>query len=262
MTDLAERLRIGRAIAESGAKLALDYFRRRDTLVNDSKLAPLDLVTEADRAVEQLLKAELAEAFPEDGFWGEETGGDPNRSLWVADPIDGTSNFVAGLPLWGTSLAYVEDGEAKIGFLVFPQLGSAYEATKGGGAFRDGTPIQASGDDRMDRARMIFGRSPAQDPANPLKFATGVLAGGAVIYAFNCCIFSLSRVAEGACHAYYEEHVHPWDYAAAGLLAREAGARVAMDMSPGAYVAGGSLLASAPGLWDAVKDHATLSAGC
>ncbi len=258
MTDFAARLHIGRTIAANGAKLAARYFAERDTLLNDSKLAPLDLVTEADRSVEKLLKAELAEAFPDDGFWGEETGGDPSRSLWVADPIDGTSNFVAGLPLWGTSLAYVEDGEAKIGFLVFPQLGTAYEATKGGGAFRDGTPIQASAEDRMDRARVIFGRSPALDPANPLKFATGVLAGGAVIYAFNCCIFNLSRIAEGACHAYYEEHVHPWDYAAAGLLAREAGALVAMDMSPEAYVSGGSLLASAPGLWDAVKGHATL----
>ena len=258
MTDLAERVRVGRAIAANGAKLAAEYFARRNTLFNDSKLAPLDLVTEADRAVERQLKADLAEAFPNDGFWGEETGGDPSPSLWVADPIDGTSNFVAGLPLWGTSLAYVENGEARIGFLVFPLLGTAYEATKGGGAFRDGKPIQATSDDRMDRARVIFGRSPALDPANPLKFASGVLAGGAVIYAFNCCIFNLSRVAEGACHAYYEEHVHPWDYAAAGLLAREAGARVEMDMSPAAYVSGGSLLASAPGLWEAVKAYATL----
>ena len=114
MMDLAERLRIGRTIAANGAKLAAQYFAERDTLLSDSKLAPLDLVTEADRAVEKLLKAELAEAFPDDGFWGEETGGDPSRSLWVADPIDGTSNFVAGLPLWGTSLAYVEDGEWEI----------------------------------------------------------------------------------------------------------------------------------------------------
>ncbi|MEP3279456.1 MAG: inositol monophosphatase [Stappiaceae bacterium] len=259
MSDLAERLRIGRIIARKGATLAADYFGQREALTNDSKLAPLDLVTEADRAVELLLKNELAENLPDDGFWGEETGGDLSRSLWVADPIDGTSNFVAGLPLWGTSLAYVENGEAKLGFLVFPQLGTAYEAIKDGGAFRDGTPIHASTNDRMDRARVIFGRSPALDPGNPLKFATGVLAGGAVIYAFNCCIFNLSRVAEGACHAYYEEHVHPWDYAAAGLLAREAGARVQMDMSPEAYARGGSLLASAPALWDNIRDHATMN---
>ena len=87
MTNLAERLSIGRNIAANGAKLAAEYFAKRDTLLNESKLAPLDLVTEADRAVEELLKAELAEAFPDDGFWGDETGGDPSRSLWVADPI-------------------------------------------------------------------------------------------------------------------------------------------------------------------------------
>ena len=258
MADLSKRLHVGRTIAESGAKLAAEYFARRDTLINNSKLAPLDLVTEADRAVESFLKSELAKAFPKDGFWGEETGGDPSQSLWVADPIDGTSNFVAGLPLWGTSLAYVEDGEAKLGFLIFPVLGTIYEASKGGGAFRDGKQIYTSDNDRMDCARIIFGRSPALDPANPLKFASGVLAEGAVIYAFNCCIFNLSRVAEGACHAYYEEHVHPWDYAAAGLLAREAGANVVMDMSPNAYMNGGSLVASAPALWDAVKKHAAM----
>ena len=185
MADLSKRLHVGRTIAESGAKLAAEYFARRDTLVNNSKLAPLDLVTEADRAVESFLKSELAKAFPKDGFWGEETGGDPSRSLWVADPIDGTSNFVAGLPLWGTSLAYVEDGEAKLGFLIFPVLGTIYEASKGGGAFRDGKQIYTSDNDRMDCARIIFGRSPALDPANPLKFASGVLAEGAVIYAFN-----------------------------------------------------------------------------
>ncbi len=258
MNDLTERRERGAEIAARGAILAGEYFERRGELQSGSKLAPLDYVTEADRAVEAQLKSDLAEAFPEDGFWGEEAGGAAQASLWVADPIDGTSNFLAGLPLWGTSLAYVKNGEAFLGFLVFPQLGLAYQAVKGGGATRDGKPIHASQNDRLDKARVIFGRSPALDPANPLKFATGVLAGGCTIYAFNCCIYNLSRIAEGACHAYYEEHVHPWDYAAAGLLAQEAGARVSMDMSPRAYCDGGPLFAAAPGLWDETIGFATL----
>ncbi len=102
------------------------------------------LVTEADRAVERQIKAELAAAFPDDGFWGEESGGNASPNLWVADPIDGTSNFVAELPLWGLSLAYVENGDTQIGFLGFPVLGSFYHATKNAGAFRDGQPIAAS----------------------------------------------------------------------------------------------------------------------
>lgn len=259
MTDLTERCERGAEIAARGAELAGAYFARRGELESGSKLAPLDYVTEADRAVEVQLKADLATAFPDDGFWGEESGGATQDAMWVADPIDGTSNFVAGLPLWGTSLAYVQKDEALLGFLVFPQLGLFYEAVKGGGATCNGNPIHASRNDRLDRARVIFGRSPALDPANPLKFAAGVLAGGCTIYAFNCCIFNLSRIAEGACHAYFEEHVHPWDYAAAGLLAREAGARVAMDMSARAYTDGGSLFAATPELWDETIRFATLS---
>ena len=258
MTDLAHRKQCGAEIAAKGASLAADYFKRRSTLERGSKLAPLDLVTEADRTVEEQLKADLAKAFPDDGFWGEESGGATETSLWVADPIDGTSNFVAGLPLWGTSLAYVENGEVKLGFLVFPQLGLTYQAVRGCGATCNDQPIHASQNDRLDRARVIFGRSPARDPANPLKFAAGVLAGGSTIYAFNCCIYNLSRIAEGACHAYYEEHVHPWDYAAAGLIAREAGARVTMDMSSKAFQEGAPLFASTPGLWDEVIGFATL----
>ena len=258
MNELTERTKCGAEIAARGAALASDYFKRRATLESGSKLAPLDLVTEADRAVEEQLKADLAKAFPDDGFWGEESGGAPATSLWVADPIDGTSNFVAGLPLWGTSLAYVVNGEVLLGFLVFPQLDLIYQAVQGGGATCNGRPIHASTNDRLDRARVIFGRSPALDPANPLKFAIGVLAGGSTIYAFNCCIYNLSLIAEGACHAYYEEHVHPWDYAAAGLIAREAGAQVSMDMSPKAYQEGAPLFASTASLWDEVIDFATL----
>ena len=259
MIDLTERRRRGAEIAAHGAVLAGEFFESRDELTSDSKLAPLDYVTEADRAVEVQLKAELAEAFPEDGFWGEESGGATQSALWVADPIDGTSNFVAGLPFWGTSLAYVEEGQALLGFLVFPQLGLVYEAVKGDGATCNGKPIQTSKNDRLDKARVIFGRSPALDPANPLKFATGVLAGGSTIYAFNCCIYNLTRIAEGSCHAYFEEHVHPWDYAAAGLVAQEAGARVSMDMSARAFSEGGPLFAAAPGLWDETIKFATLT---
>nr|WP_306268376.1 inositol monophosphatase [Pararhizobium sp. IMCC3301] len=258
MSDLAERQRVGCEIVKRAAALALDYFQRRDSLDQGSKAAPLDLVTEADRAVEQQIKAELAAAFPDDGFWGEESGGDASQNLWVADPIDGTSNFVAGLPLWGVSLAFVQNGETRIGFLAFPVLDSFYQATKNAGAFRDGQPIAASQISSLDRSRVIFGRSPDMAPDNPLAFATGVLDGGAVIYAFNCCIFNLSQIAEGCCHAYYEERVHPWDYAAGALIVSEAGGRISTDMTAKAYANGAPLFASGPNLWDKIRPFAAL----
>ena len=86
MNELTERTKCGAEIAARGAALASDYFKRRATLESGSKLAPLDLVTEADRAVEEQLKADLAKAFPDDGFWGEESGGAPATSLGWRTP--------------------------------------------------------------------------------------------------------------------------------------------------------------------------------
>jgi myo-inositol-1(or 4)-monophosphatase len=86
-----------------------------------------------DQAVEEHVKTDLANAFPDDGFWGEESGGVAATSLSVADPIDGASNFTAGLPPRGTSLAYVKNGEVLLGFLVFPQRDLIYQAVRGGG---------------------------------------------------------------------------------------------------------------------------------
>lgn len=144
MNELTDRMQRGAEIAASGAALAADYFKRRSFLESGSKLAPIDLLTEADRVVEEHVKADLANAFPDDGFWGEESVGAAATSLSVADPIDGTSNSMEGLPLGGTSLAYVEYGEVLLGFLVSTQRDLIYQAARGGGATCNGLPIVTS----------------------------------------------------------------------------------------------------------------------
>ena len=107
--DLDLRLLTARAVAREAGKLALDYFNRRAQLQVELK-GMQDVVSVADRAVEDLMRARLSGAFPEDDLLGEEGGGAERRAgagLWVIDPIDGTANFLRGMPYWSVALAYV-----------------------------------------------------------------------------------------------------------------------------------------------------------
>lgn len=210
-------------IARRAAVLALDFFKQRDTLSRQTKKSPVDLVSEADGAVESQLRQELAEAFPEDGFLGEETGGDLSRSLWIVDPIDGTKNFLSGLPMWGVSVGLVEDGEPKIGIIILPAMGDEYLAIKGQGSTRNGAPVHVSKNRDIERALFIFGRSPELPADGPLTFAAETMQQGALVYAFGCCVYNMTCVASGSCDCYVEQRVYPWDGAAAALLVREAG---------------------------------------
>lgn len=102
------------------------------------------LVTNIDRAVEQMLRAELAERFPEDGFYGEESGGDPLacRRVWVADPVDGTTNMVFGLPCWGVSLGLIADGRPALGAFHVPRSSETWWFAADSGAFKNGEPLR------------------------------------------------------------------------------------------------------------------------
>lgn len=218
-------------IARRAADLALDFFNRRDTLSRETKKSPVDLVSEADGAVEAQLRQALAEAFPEDGFLGEETGGDLSQSLWIVDPIDGTKNFLSGLPMWGVSVGLVENGEPKIGIIILPAMGDEYLAIKGQGSTRNGASIHVSENRDIQKALFIFGRSPELPANGPLSFATQTMEQGALIYAFGCCVYNMTCVASGCCDCYVEQRVYPWDGAAAALLVREAGGCATFELS-------------------------------
>src|SRR5205823_13310116 len=127
------------AIARKAGEVALDYWNRREQLVVELK-GPVDFVSVADREVENLLRRELAAAFPDDRFLGEETARDFAGQFdrcWVVDPIDGTHNFLRGIPYWNVAIAYVERGRAAIGVVVDPPHGELYHAMRGGGAWCD-----------------------------------------------------------------------------------------------------------------------------
>ena len=122
-------------MAEEAGALALDYFNRRETLVIEQKRDPQDVVSVADREVENLIRKRVAEKFPDDGFLGEEYGLQPGTSglTWVVDPIDGTSPFVNGMPNWCVSIALLKDEEPIIGVIAAPCHQEVYAAAAGRG---------------------------------------------------------------------------------------------------------------------------------
>lgn len=234
-------------IREAGA-LALTFYRQRDELTRQVK-SHQDLVTIADQAIEALVRKRLSEAFPEDGFFGEESGGVPTASFWSVDPIDGTSNFLRGIPVWGVSIGYVENGEPALGLIYFPVEDRLYQAVSGGGATRNGEAIRASAVDDMSDALLCLGSSLRTGNEPVLRYVEEALRARASLRYLGACVGGLTLVADGSAECYYEAHSNTWDCLAGIVIAREAGCAVNVFPGPGGYAKGGPILVAAPGLY-------------
>jgi myo-inositol-1(or 4)-monophosphatase len=237
-------------IREAGA-LALSFYRQRDRLKRERK-GHQDLVTIADQAVEALIRRRLSEAFPKDGFLGEESGGTPTASFWSVDPIDGTGNFLRGIPVWGVSIGYVENGEPCLGLIYFPVEDRLYKGIRGGGATRDGHPIAASSATDASDALLCLGSSLRAEADPTLRFFENALRARASIRYLGACVGGLVLVAEGSAEAYYEAHINTWDCLAGLVIAQEAGCRGNGFPGSGDYAKGGPILVAAPGIYDAL----------
>jgi myo-inositol-1(or 4)-monophosphatase len=243
------RLTTTTAVIRDAGALAAKYFARRTALTRETK-GPQDFVSIADREVEALIRAGLAEAFPSDGFVGEESGGAASERCWVVDPIDGTNNFLRGLPLWGVSIAYAIAGEPVIGLIYLPCVDRLYSAVRGRGATCNDVPIHASRIDDLARATILVGLSRRISPDLSLDMIETALRGGSALRCFGTCVVALTMVAEGTADAYYEAHVQPWDCLAGLLIVREAVGRTNDVPGPQMLARGGPLLASTPALYD------------
>ncbi len=214
------------------------------------KSSATDLVTEFDRLAEDHIVSELARLRPGDGILAEEgaTSASTTGTTWVIDPIDGTTNFVYGLPTWSTSVAAVVDGITIAGAVYAPALGEMYSAASGSGAQLNGHLIgQTTSPRPLDTAIVATGFTYRRE----LRVAQAALVGlllGAVgdIRRLGSAALDLCMVAAGRVDAYVEEHLNPWDVAAGLLIATEAGAQVS-DFS-GGPANPSQLLVSAPQL--------------
>lgn len=217
-----------------------------------------DLASELDYAIERNVRAFLAAETPEVGFLGEEEGAvGPAEMQWVLDPIDGTANFVRGLPMCAVSLALVHQAEAVIGVIDLPFLGSHYTGVKGGGADANGREIKASNTRHLNDAIIAIGDyavGPNAEARNRLRLALTAQLAAEVqrVRMTGSAALDLAWLAEGKLDAALTLSNHPWDMAAGVVIAREAGA-VVIDRDGRTHDVRSSVtLAVAPSLAQAV----------
>jgi len=233
LADLAER------VGRQAASLLLAGLDRERTSVS-TKSSGTDMVTEIDRASEQLIVDALLAARPDDGILGEEGASRPGTSgiRWVIDPLDGTTNYLYRHPGFSVSIAAerldpstvddgVQSGELLVGVVIDPVLDDVFRAARGAGSTRNGRPIRCSTVTDLGQALLATGFS--YDPERRARQA-GVIAGMIDrvrdIRRVGSAALDLCSVACGRVDAYAELGLKPWDMAAGTLIAREAGARV------------------------------------
>ncbi len=221
-----------------------------------TKSAPTDPVTVADTEAEEVIRAELARIRPGDAVLGEEGGGErevPAGVRWVVDPIDGTVNFLYGIPAYAVSVAAQLDGHSIAGAVVDVARDVTYRAALGGGAFRtDSTgtvALAASAAVEPALALVATGFAySAQRRREQARILGELLPRVRDIRRIGAAALDLCFVAEGAVDAHYEHGLSPWDWAAGALIAAEAGASVITPSSGSRAEAGEVTVAIAPGL--------------
>ncbi len=252
--DLDYRLRVAEAVVRDAGQVAADHFARRELLSIDRKGAQ-DLVSEADRACEDLIVAALARRFPKDGFLGEERGSRnaDAAAIWVIDPIDGTHNFLTGIPVWCVSLGLVVEGELVLGIIFHPLAGELYSARSGGGAFLNGQRIRVSGETDLTRARVCVGFSYRRSVEAHVRAVQALLSAGCEYLRLGSGALGLAYTAAGRFDGYWERHINSWDAAAGLVLVREAGGRVNNFLPDEGLTLGSEILAATPSLFEPLK---------
>ena len=256
-------LDVARRAVERAGKLTLEHFATANLAI-DYK-ADTTPVTDADRGAEQLIRSELAAAFPDDGIAGEEFPETMGRSgrRWIIDPIDGTASFIRGVPLYGVLVGLelapaVTTGEPAartsdacvVGVAGFPALRETYWAARGTGAFRDGAPIRVAATTRLADATIVTSDVKPQCCGDKHDGFLRLIARAARQRGWGDC-YGYALVASGRADAMLDPQLNPWDIAALAPILAEAGATFS-DWSGRPTIYGGSGVATTPKLRDEI----------
>jgi myo-inositol-1(or 4)-monophosphatase len=248
--NLGLRYRFAQGVVREAGQIALDRYRRRESLTIERK-GRQDFVSEADKACEEFVGSALMKAFPEDAFLGEEGGAQNTggEETWIIDPIDGTSNFIAGIPIWCVSLGLVIGSRSVLGVIYNPVTEELYTAQAGSGAFLNGKRIRVSGAQRLDEARMHFGFSYRRPVQEHVGAVSACLEASCEYARFGSGALGMAFAADGRFDGYYETHINAWDVAAGIVLVTEAGGWCS-DFFAGhdALAKGNVILAATPAL--------------
>lgn len=210
---------------EAGA-VHLRYFRGNELDIQ-SKLNDSDVVTAADKAAEKVLIDHIKASYPDHSILSEESGEEAHcgEYRWVIDPLDGTTNFSQGLPLFSVSIGIEHNGETVVGVVFAPYLNELFHAVRGQGAWLNGEPIKVSGKTRLDRSVVATGFPVDKDtnPDNNLDNVARVMPRVRGLRRLGSAAIDLCYVAAGFLDGYWELNLHAWDASAGLLILEEAG---------------------------------------
>lgn len=249
--ELSKRLDFAKTLALDAGALALTYFRSIGDLEIKSK-GLQDMVSDADLNVETFVREKLAEQFAEDGIVGEEHGVVESQSgfTWVIDPIDGTFNFVNGIPAWCVILACVHEDRTRIGVICEPNHSELYWAAEGMGAHLNDTPIKVAQVDGLDKGNTGLGMN-SRTPGNSVTRFVELLAQKDGLFYRNASGgLMLAYVAAGRLIGYAEHHMNAWDCLAGQHLIAEAGGRIEQQSANAMLRDGGRVIASGDAIFD------------
>jgi myo-inositol-1(or 4)-monophosphatase len=253
--DIDERFEFGKTlIAEAGA-VAMGYFNVLDTLEVKTK-GPQDLVSEADYNTEVLIKDAIKARFPDDAFFGEETGAtdvEGAQGIWVVDPIDGTQPFLMGMASWCVSIAFISGEEILIGLVYSPAGNEFFAAQKGKGATLNGKTIRVRDAKGLHDGIVSVGYSNRTAPSDLISMMTGLLENGGTYHRNGSGALGVCYVGSGALIGYIEHHINAWDCLAGLLVVQEAGGRTNNFIRDNGLHHGGNIVAASPTLYDQLK---------
>jgi myo-inositol-1(or 4)-monophosphatase len=249
-------------VAVAAARAAGEFLvsSRPESLRVATKSTPTDVVTQMDTAAQRMIGERLRADRPDDAMLGEEgphdgAGASSGTSgvRWIVDPIDGTVNYLYALPQWAVSIAAEVDGVVEVGAVLDPSKGELFTATRGGGAALNGSPIAVSDCAELSLALVGTGFGyDARRRARQSQVLTGVLPIVRDIRRLGAASLDLCALACGRLDGYYERGLNLWDYAAAGLIVAEAGARV--GGLHGRPASGELFVAATPAVFDPLRD--------
>jgi histidinol-phosphatase len=235
---LEAELAFANELADEAGRIGLSFFRGSFDVRTKVDTTP---VTEADVAIEAMIRTAIRERFPEDGVLGEEGGAEGGGARrWIVDPIDGTKNFADGIQVWATLIALAMDERPVLGVVNAAALGERYEAVRGGGARMNGEPIEVSRADRVERASVLHAEVPDWLDGEYGRPLADLLREARRDRAFGD-FWGHVLVARGSADVCFEPELATWDWAAIEVVVEEAGGRMTQfDGSPLAH--GGSVL--------------------
>ncbi len=257
--DLAQLLEVAERAARIGGDIVTAGFGGADNNIRSK--APGDWVSDVDTASENAVREALAAECPDIAFFGEESGGERASLGWLVDPLDGTANFLHGLPAVGVSIGLVRDGRPIVGVVHAPLLGDTYCASLGGGAWRNGEPLSVS-------TRAPHEAIPATGfPFRHKEWIDGYLAVYREAYGIvedlrrvGAASLDLAWSAAGVFDGFFELGLGPWDVAAGALLVREAGGVVTDWVGdPDEWLVSGNILAGPPAVHEALLAITTVA---